>query len=59
MELAMNAFYEHHQDSIVMHDACFDRILLDARIPAFWMEGGPWDFSVKTGASSRSIRRIW
>ncbi len=35
----MNAFYEHHQDSIVMHDACFDRILLDARIPAF-LDGG-------------------
>src|SRR5258708_7835491 len=34
-EYAMNAFYEHHQNSIVMHYACFDRILLDARIPAF------------------------
>ena len=31
----MNAFYEHHQNSIAMHYACFDRILLDARIPAF------------------------
>jgi len=31
----MNAFYEHHQNSISMHYACFDRILLDARIPAF------------------------
>ncbi|MGA3237695.1 MAG: hypothetical protein ABSG03_15480 [Bryobacteraceae bacterium] len=31
----MNAFYEHHQDSIAMHYACFDRIVLDARIPAF------------------------
>jgi hypothetical protein len=28
----MNAFYEHHQNSIAMHYACFDRILLDARI---------------------------
>jgi hypothetical protein len=31
----MNAFYEHHQDSIGMHYACFDRMVLDARIPAF------------------------
>jgi len=31
----MNAFYEHHQNSIAMHYACFDRILLDARIPGF------------------------
>ena len=31
----MNAFYEHHQDSIAMHYACFDRMVLDARIPAF------------------------
>src|SRR5580700_11031974 len=34
----MNAFYEHHQDSIAMHYACFDRIVLDARIQAF-MDG--------------------
>ena len=31
----MNAFFEHHQNNISMHYACFDRILLDARIPAF------------------------
>jgi hypothetical protein len=31
----MNAFYEHHQNSIAMHYACFDRIVLDGRIPAF------------------------
>jgi hypothetical protein len=31
----MNAFYEHRQDSIAMHYAFFDRIVLDARIPAF------------------------
>lgn len=34
----MNAFYQHHQNSIVMHYACFDRIVLNARIPAF-MDG--------------------
>jgi hypothetical protein len=31
----MNAFYKHHQNSIAMHYACFDRMVLDARIPAF------------------------
>jgi hypothetical protein len=31
----MNAFYEHHQDNIAMHYACFDRMVLDGRIPAF------------------------
>lgn len=31
----MNAFFEHHQNNISMHYGCFDRILLDARIPAF------------------------
>lgn len=28
----MNAFYQHHHDSIAMHYACFDRIVLDARV---------------------------
>ena len=31
----MNAFYEHHKHSIGFHYSCFDRIVLDARIPAF------------------------
>ena len=31
----MNAFYEHHQNSIAMHYACFDRMVLDARIFGF------------------------
>ena len=29
----MNAFYEHHQNSIRFQYACFDRILLNAAIP--------------------------
>ncbi len=31
----MNAFYEHHQHSIVFHYRCFDRILLNAAIQPF------------------------
>ena len=31
----MNAFYEHHQNSIAMHYECFDRMVLDARISGF------------------------
>jgi hypothetical protein len=31
----MNAFYEHHKDSIEFGYSCFDRMVLDARIPAF------------------------
>jgi transposase len=31
----MNAFYEHHQDSISFHYRCFDRMLLNATIQPF------------------------
>ena len=31
----MNAFYEHHQDSIAFHYRCFDRVLLNAAIQPF------------------------
>ena len=31
----MNAFYEHHKDSISFHYACFDRMLLNAAIQPF------------------------
>jgi len=31
----MNAFYEHHQDSISFHYRCFDRVLLNATIQPF------------------------
>jgi hypothetical protein len=31
----MNAFYEHHQDSIRFHYRCFDRMLLNATIQPF------------------------
>ena len=29
----MNAFYEHHKDSVKFRYGCFDRILLNACIP--------------------------
>jgi len=35
LEETMNAFYEHHQDSIAFHYRCFDRILLNAVIQPF------------------------
>ncbi len=31
----MNAFYEHHKDSIQFHYRCFDRILLNGLIQPF------------------------
>jgi hypothetical protein len=31
----MNAFYEHHRDSIRWHYRCFDRILLNGLIQPF------------------------
>ena len=31
----MNAFYEHHKDSIRFHYRCFDRLLLNALIQPF------------------------
>jgi hypothetical protein len=31
----MNAFYEHHKDSIRLEDRCFDRILLNGLIQPF------------------------
>jgi hypothetical protein len=34
-EFAMNAFYEHHQDSIRFGYRCFDRILLNGLIQPF------------------------
>src|ERR1700757_897582 len=34
-EPAMNAFYEHHKDSIRWHYRCFDRILLNGLIQPF------------------------
>ena len=31
----MNAFYQHHKDSISFHYSCFDRVLLNALIQPF------------------------
>jgi hypothetical protein len=41
----MNAFYEHHQDSIKFRYGCFDRILLNRASSRFWMEPEPKDSS--------------
>ena len=30
----MNAFFEHHKDSILFRYRCFDRVLLNGLIPA-------------------------
>jgi hypothetical protein len=35
MEETMNAFYQHHQNSIAFHYRCFDRLLLNAAIQPF------------------------
>ncbi len=35
LEDSMNAFYEHHKDSISFHYSCFDRMLLNATIQPF------------------------
>ena len=35
LEEALNAFYEHHQDSIRFHYRCFDRMLLNATLQPF------------------------
>ena len=34
----MNAFYEHHKNSIRFHYRCFDRILLNGLIQPFQQE---------------------
>ena len=31
----MNAYYEHHQDSIRFGNRCFERLLLNGLIPPF------------------------
>jgi len=36
----MNAFYEHHKDSIKFRYRCFDRILLNGSIQSF-LDGAP------------------
>src|SRR5256885_5479632 len=35
LEVAVNAFYDHHRDSIRFHYRCFDRILLNGLIQPF------------------------
>jgi len=55
--LTVNAFYEHHQDSIRFHYRCFDRILLNAVIPSFLLPQRALGFSASTATCSRSPRR--
>ena len=55
----MNAFYEHHKDSIRFGYRCFDRILLNALIqstPLSSRSSSPrewWGFSVPIDTSIR------
>ena len=35
LEIPLNAFYEHHKDSIEFHYRCFDRLLLNGLILPF------------------------
>jgi hypothetical protein len=50
----MNAFYEHHKDSIRFGYRCFDRILLNGLTNPFSSPRGSWAFSLPIGASIRS-----
>ena len=49
----MNAFYEHHKDSIRFGYRCFDRILLNGLIQPFQSPKEWWVFSVPIGTSIR------
>jgi hypothetical protein len=51
---AMNAFYEHHGDSIRFGYRCFDRILLKGLIHSFQQPKRVVGFSTPTGGSIRS-----
>ena len=50
----MNAFYEHHRDSIRFGYRCFDRILLNGLIQPFQQPERVVGFSLPTGTSIRS-----
>ncbi|HEX8800225.1 MAG TPA: hypothetical protein VF772_16530 [Terriglobales bacterium] len=49
----MNAFYEHHQDSIRFGYRCFDRILLNGLIQPFQQPERVVGFSAPTAISIR------
>jgi len=51
---AMNAFYEHHRDSIRFGYRCFDRILLNGLIQPFQQPERVVGFSTPTDGSIRS-----
>jgi hypothetical protein len=49
----MNAFYEHHRDSIRFHYRCFDRILLNGLIQPFQQPKRVLDSSTPTDSYTR------
>ena len=61
----MNAFYDHHKDSIRFGYRCLDRILLNGLIQPFQQRErvvgrfssarGSWAFSLPIGNSIRSV----
>jgi hypothetical protein len=52
-EFAMNAFYEHHQNSIRFGYRCFDRILLNGLIQRSSNPSESWVSSAYIGISIR------
>jgi len=54
----MNAFYEHHQNSIRFQYACFDRILLNAAIPLL-RSPLPRKGSLATTVTSTQLPERW
>jgi hypothetical protein len=62
VEETMNAFYEHHQDSISFHYACFDRLLLNAAIQPFQQPervmGFFWAYRRQYPVSRQLLREI-
>jgi hypothetical protein len=54
----MNAFYEHHRDSVRWHYRCFDRILLNGPIQPFQQPEGSSASSTPIGGGIRSLRQL-
>ena len=50
----MNAFFEHHKDSIRFGYRCFDRLLLNGLIQPFQQPERVIGFSTFTGSNIRS-----
>lgn len=56
-ECTMNAFYEHHKQSIEFGYRCFDRLLLNGLIQLFSSRNGFWNSSTATVMASGFTRR--